>query len=438
MTLTSSVVAARAVFARRGAMTAAGALVPGLQAMALLAVAAACFGADAAAEAGVIGQIAGLATVALVGVTVLVLHRCAARAPGWLDRLAELRVFSLAACAAAALAYLAAIGLAAAGSGLSPVGLAYAASVLPAVAATPAVAWCLGAMQLANRDGVNLAWSIATAAASLAAAAVAWAARLDPAAGLALIGGAWSLATLASVWDRVRRTRELERDAAPDARSAEGRPRVAWRSLASALGGSALGAADGIILMAAFILIVEAARGRSAEAAVAVLFAINVARLFVLPLKQFGMVGGRMLAGADPSDRPAFSRAFLSVVLGIMAGAAVLVVALVAVGGAPSSVSLALAGLVAAQLLVEPFASYRSAVRKVLEGPAASLAPLAATAAAAVGAVLLLSGPLAGAGAALGAEAIWVIWALGRLAFAVAVHLGARRVASRRASAERA
>lgn len=148
------------------------------------------------------------------------------------------------------------------------------------------------------------------------------------------------------------------------------------------------------------------------------LFAINTARLFVLPLKQFGMVAGRLAVRSTDASAPPLPR-MTAAMCALMAVAGTLVVLAGHASLAPESVITSLVWLVAAQLLVEPFTSFLSAVRKVAQRPSATLGSLAVTIGAVLAtlAVLLLGGWLS-------AVTTWITWICGRVVFAILVVRG--------------
>lgn len=228
---------------------------------------------------------------------------------------------------------------------------------------------------------------------------------------LGAAGSLWSLVVVASVLHREY--------AASRAGATSGRipPGVSgFRGVLRDLISSLLGASDGLMMMVVFTVLLTLAHIAGASEALGVAFAINVARIFVLPLKQFGMVGGCLVqqgAGAVSS--------YVGPMCAVLSIIAIALVACAMLDIPLSGVSPELFLLLALQMTIEPFGAFLSTMRKVVEGPSATVAGLAVCLVLVVAAscCLLYFGLFT-------AVNVWLVWVAGRIAFAVTTCVGLR------------
>ncbi|MDB1086758.1 hypothetical protein PJ985_04155 [Streptomyces sp. ACA25] len=197
-------------------------------------------------------------------------------------------------------------------------------------------------------------------------------------------------------------------------------PRVHLRRLPSL----AAGTMDGLVMMSSFLVIVLAANQVSAATAAVTAMLVNVARTLIVPLKQFGIVGGRLARSAEaPEGTEQRLRLYTTCVTLLLAPFAVVLLLF------PSVVS-GLAGgafahpdaetvirLLGAQLLFEGITGFGASALKILLSPGASLPYLAAVM---YGLVVPLILALAVTGH-LTLILLWTVMLGGRIAFAAAV-----------------
>lgn len=281
-----------------------------------------------------------------------------------------------------------------------------------------------GTMQALGRDGANSAVAFAGCAAEIALGAIVFLV-LRPSLATALFVASFGSGVMSIVFllyrvqyiQRVVKFRFNFR-----ARLNKNWPRSLWFSVMAGL--------DGLVYMLVFSAAVIIASGYSPASGAAVAGAVAVARLFILPVKQLGFVGGRWIAqGVMP---PADGLRFVRLVSFIVCAACALLFLSWAI--ISTSVPIALALLVALQLTLEPVAGVEYAVLKVAAGPQAGVLWLIVCYG-----VLAPLGLIAIAGFEIG-EA-WIIWSLlllVRALFALGALFLTRRLTQSVASAERA
>lgn len=281
-----------------------------------------------------------------------------------------------------------------------------------------------GTMQALGRDGANSAVALAGCAAEIALGAIVFLV-LRPSLATALFVASFGSGVMSIVFllyrvqyiQRVVKFRFNFR-----ARLNKNWPRSLWFSVMAGL--------DGLVYMLVFSAAVIIASGYSPASGAAVAGAVAVARLFILPVKQLGFVGGRWIAqGVMP---PADGLRFVRLVSFIVCAACALLFLSWAI--ISTSVPIALALLVALQLTLEPVAGVEYAVLKVAAGPQAGVLWLIVCYG-----VLAPLGLIAIAGFEIG-EA-WIIWSLlllVRALFALGALFLTRRLTQSVASAERA
>lgn len=396
-------------FFRKGSVLALTAILPGGQALAMVALAGLLHGASSGSRVGLVLQLAGLSTVAFVGVTILVVNRCGAKTSEWRVRLHELRLLARCASLISATVYAGFVAFLASLEELAGAGLVFAIASGVAVSCIPLLSWQAGVMQVLDLERLNLVWGVLIAIAPVVALIFLRGCAASVALGVA--GSVWSLVVVASVLHREY--------AASRAGATIGRvpPGVAGlRGVVRDLISSLLGASDGLMMMVVFTVLLTLAHIAGDSEALGVAFAINVARIFVLPLKQFGMVGGRLvLQGAGAvSSYVGLMCAVLSIIAIALVACAMLDIHL-------SGVSPELFLLLALQMTIEPFGAFLSTMRKVIEGPSATVAGLAVCLVLVVAAscCLLYFGLFT-------AVNVWLVWVAGRIVFAVSTCVGLR------------
>lgn len=192
---------------------------------------------------------------------------------------------------------------------------------------------------------------------------------------------------------------------------------------------TAAGGYDGLILMTSFIVVSQVAVSHGAATGAATVTLIAAVRTIVVPLKSFGIVGGRLIR-SQTSDPMTTARLFwLLVRVGAIAIAPLGLVCLI-VPAAPiallqlestSDVEFAVR-LVGGQLLLEPLTGLGAAMLKVIVKPTALLLPLATSLLGwALPATLALN-----ALSDLTVAGIWTILLIGRIGFAAFLIRAAR------------
>ena len=126
--------------------------------------------------------------------------------------------------------------------------------------------------------------------------------------------------------------------------------------------------ADGLILMLVFLTAGLVATRSDVGAGAAVLMAVALMRSLVLPLKQLGLVGGRLAMTAGRNRIHAVRPMILFVAALMALGAAALIV-LKLLSLLPSHISMTLVYLLALQLLMEPITGFLFAAMKIMYKP---------------------------------------------------------------------
>lgn len=135
--------------------------------------------------------------------------------------------------------------------------------------------------------------------------------------------------------------------------------------LARLLGDRAQAGADGLVYMVTFFVATTVAARYSPSAGADIAAAVAVMRLIIIPVKQLGLVGGRMSL-STPDELSLLTVAKATIAPCAIAAAALLAWATSTLGTLPLTLCL----LLALQLLLEPFAGVLFAAVKVAQGPA--------------------------------------------------------------------
>ena len=124
---------------------------------------------------------------------------------------------------------------------------------------------------------------------------------------------------------------------------------------------------DGIIYMTVFLVATSVAARSSVADGASVAGLVAFMRLLIIPMKQFGVVGGRMMLSTG-EDSDSFRRCYRKILP--ISGAAGLLAAGYALWNAPApGQALPLAILVLVQVILEPFAGVTYSLLQVLHGP---------------------------------------------------------------------
>lgn len=241
--------------------------------------------------------------------------------------------------------------------------------------------------------------------------------------GIGVAGITIDLFTTARQWIRLGPLRrdliEAIRNAVP-AVTKEPKPHIRTMFIA------VTGASDGLIIMGSFAVIATLASRISPEAGAITATLISVIRTLVVPLKQYGIVAGRLTKAAGtstalhPSNR---MRLFISMIAAVMIPVGLVCIFLPhliasAVGITdPSMAALLVVRIAGVQLIIEPMAGFASAALKILTVPSAAMRPLIIAMfgiALPVMAILFISGYLT-------LPAIWLVLLVARLVFCAQV-----------------
>ncbi len=208
-------------------------------------------------------------------------------------------------------------------------------------------------------------------------------------------------------------------------------PTGSWRA-GYAISGQALASgSDIIVLSSTFWLVLTALRATDPAAATYTSIGFTIVRTFIVPLKSFGVVAGRMLRSLDRTENlEATERSMFMAIVSICALLSLTLLGIAAwnAGLSPFSTSCfwttsgpLILCAIAIQFLIEPCAAFRAAVMKVTMSPFQVLLALAGSL---WGFVLPIVGGLWFTGR-LTLEATWLTLLFGRLLFACLLQLQA-------------
>ncbi|MEZ7130507.1 hypothetical protein ACBR40_34685 [Nonomuraea sp. AD125B] len=295
---------------------------------------------------------------------------------------------------------------------------------MPGVLVIPLQGVVTGALVASGREGAALRTSMENLVLNAAAAAILPVLSLSPPAALIAIAVYGTLADTFTLIRQLVRLGRLGSHLLGAVRSAT--PVVVTQPLSHLRGAwqAAAGASDGLIMMGSFALITLAAAQVDNETAMTVTALISLMRTIIIPLKSYGLVGGRMAMapghGLRPDQRVNLYAAViaglllpLSLTMIFAPDAMLHLIGLEAASG-PAVLAVRLAG---AQLLLEPITGFGAAALKILVGPSAAMTALLismAGVALPVVAVLLVS-------ADLSVASIWGALLAARICFALQV-----------------
>lgn len=183
----------------------------------------------------------------------------------------------------------------------------------------------------------------------------------------------------------------------------------------------ALAGADGLVFMVFFALLTFVARTHSVEAGAIIALVVSIMRLLVIPMKQFGNVGGRMLltAGVDKYSFGSLRKASLAFTVPLS-----LVVLALAICLVPHPSVWFIAPMMVVQIFTEPWSGIDFSLAKVLYSPRA-MVRLLFTVYGAFGAPIALILAIAGWG---GAVEVWSVAFVCRLLFLFGVQASLKRL----------
>lgn len=284
----------------------------------------------------------------------------------------------------------------------------YLLGALPWMLVVPQTSVTNGAFQATDRDGFNARIALLTGAVQLVAAASILLLRLPLELSMLLAGAAGSAAAVAAL---IYRLHVLGRIGKHSVRAFGRLPASARRAgIAVRLAAGA----DGVVYMTVFLVATIVATRYALESGALIALAVSVMRLLIVPIKQLGLVGGRLLAQGKFGD-PRIGLRTIQITAAYACMAAAL--AVVVWGAVPSDLPILLGCLLAAQLLIEPVAGVQFAALKIAIGPAAGVRLLLVCYWVIAPLLLVLI-------AAFGIGEAWVIWTAllaVRIVFAVGV-----------------
>lgn len=183
----------------------------------------------------------------------------------------------------------------------------------------------------------------------------------------------------------------------------------------------ALAGADGLVFMGFFAFLTFVARTHSIEAGAIIALVVSIMRLFVIPMKQFGNIGGRMLltAGVNKYSLRSLRKASLTFTTPLT-----LVVLVLAIFLVPYPSVMLIAPMLMVQMFTEPWSGIDFSLAKVLYSPRA-MAKVLFTVYGSIGAPIALMLAITGWG---GAVEVWSVAFVCRLLFLGGVQKSLKRL----------
>lgn len=377
------------------------------------------YGADVRASVALGGAVLGLAAVAASGFVpttvrsaTLALKRAEGNAP-----LRETVAREVQAALGAALVLVvvgcATVGVAAAAGATMRLFALYAAAAMLGLVLAPLRFVISGAFQALHKDGRNLAATIIGSVVQVAIAGIVSALPLSDAAAVGVLGGSVSLISLGSCITRTMllyRLGALELGSIPSGLAQVlTHPHSAYRGLIE----RAAASVDGIVFVTFFTATMFIATAYDAHSGAVVGLTVTVMRSIIVPLKQFGLVGGRFVLASQGKPN--------SITLGTIqrsCGALLLVGAAILLGlrgltPILDQIPWVVLILMVVQLILEPWAGMLYAYTKVVHSAYTGL-PALFISYAAIGLPALAVVMIAGAATPL---AIWLVLLATRVLF---------------------
>ncbi|MBH0023925.1 hypothetical protein [Salinibacterium sp. SWN248] len=397
-----------------------GAFIPSVRPVLILGILVVSYDASVQTVVGLTGTYFGLALVLVAGFTVSAIFRLSRLKNESVEALRApiTEEFRLASGAAVSLGV-----FAAAGGFLLPLVL----SVDPVLFRTywfgaalsllilPFSATLLGVYQTRNRDGENLAIAVTAALFQVLVAVSVVAAELSSLNAVLVIGVSGVVSDVGALVYRLKRLGFEEGTTrlvlADSVRLFVASPIHAIRELPSRL----KPALDGLVLMTVFTVAGTVAAASGPRDGAVVVLVVALMRAVVIPLKQFGLVGGRLIAqagGTLADDRARFLQ-LTAIATGILVSIAASLLVVRAIATPLSLIPWMIVSMMALQLCMEPVTGFGFGAQKVLTSPTFGLKSLVVIS---LGLTIpaLLTLWLLGLGSA---ESIWAVVFLGRLVF---------------------
>lgn len=407
-------------FLTRGSLAALGAFIPSVRPVLILGILVVSYDASVQTVVGLTGTYFGLALVLVAGFTVSAIFRLSRMKNESVEALRApiTEEFRLASGAAVSLGVFAAVGgiLLPLVLSVDPVlfrtywfGTALSLLVLPFSATL------LGVYQTRNRDGENLAIAVTAALFQVLVAVSVVRAELSSLNAVLVIGVSGVVSDVGALVYRLKRlgfeegtTRRVLSDSVSLFVAS---PIHAIRELPSRL----KPALDGLVLMTVFTVAGTVAAANGPRDGAVVVLVVALMRAVVIPLKQFGLVGGRLIAqagGTLADDRVRFFQ-LTAIATGILVSIAASLLVVRAIATPLSLIPWMIISMMALQLCMEPVTGFGFGAQKVLTSPTFGLRSLVVIS---LGLTIpaLLTLWLLGWGSA---ESIWAVVFLGRLIF---------------------
>ncbi len=371
-------------FLTRGSAAALSAFIPSVRPALILAIFMAFYGDEVQATVGLTASYFGIAFVVTAGFTVAAVFALAKHVSSPVSDCGPILVgeFRVGSAAAVVLSVLAVI----AGLLLPPIigveaALFYAFwfTSIGSLLIMPFGATLSGTFQARNRDLENLLLSVGATLIQLGAAlavGLAGASPLHAVLTVGLTGFACDLLALLYRSVFLDRSHGLgARLVLAGIREFLAKPLLAVRQFPD----RTKGALDGLILMTVFTVAGTVATQNSARDGAIVVTVVAILRSFVIPLKQYGLVGGRLIRQREALGEDAVRnfRVLALISFAILAATALSFVVLRASTTAFSSIPWLIVLLMVAQLCAEPITGFGFAAHKILSAPSFGVKALA-------------------------------------------------------------
>ena len=371
-------------FLTRGSAAALSAFIPSVRPALILAIFLAFYGDEVQATVGLTASYFGIAVVVTAGFTVsavfaLAKHVASPAADYAPILVGEFRVGSAATVVLVVLATIVGLFLPSFIEVDAALFGAFWFSSIGSLVIMPFGASLSGAFQAKNRDLENLLLGIGVTVVQLGAAVAVGLIGASPFVAVLTVGLTGFACDLAAL---LYRSMFLDRSRGRALRLMSAGIREFFASPWSGLRqfpDRTKGALDGLVLMTVFTVAGTVATQNSARDGAIVVTVVAILRAFVIPLKQYGMVGGRLIKQRESVGQDAVRsfRVLTLVSLAILAAVALSLVVLKASTDAISSIPWLILLLMVGQLCLEPITGFGFAAQKILSAPAFGLRTLA-------------------------------------------------------------
>ncbi|MBH0083255.1 hypothetical protein [Salinibacterium sp. SWN167] len=371
-------------FLKRGTLAALGAFIPSAQPAIILAILFAAYGTEVQTAVGLSATFVGVGLVSSAGFAIHAVFAFTGRSLD--DRESYLREVSVEFRLAAVAAGLTLLGAVVVGVVVS-LSLAdsgelfrnYWFASLTSLILLPFSATLSGIFQAQNRDGENLVLTLAAAGVLVFAAAGLAFTNVSPQVFVVGLGMTSSAVSVANVLYRTRRVTPIYSFTLRQLTFGWVLDGAFIRSALRALPGRVRGALDGVILMTVFsVAATIAARNSAADGAI-VLAVVAILRMIVIPLKQYGLVGGRLIRQRSKSnaEKNRLLWRLIAVTSVCLLVCSVVLVGLGAFTPYLGAIPTVVIAAMAFQLLLEPITGFALGAQKVLDSPGFGLGSLA-------------------------------------------------------------